>query len=137
MHTAFFRQHGSNVNRCGTVPHRARSVALRATSRFKSQPASRHGCKTLVAADHGLYWVIRLVAVLNLAFFGIEFMVTRIIGSVSMFADSIDLLEDASVNFLILSALGWTARARPCRHGVGGHPACAAPLGAVDGMAKI
>jgi Co/Zn/Cd efflux system component len=31
---------------------------------------------------------------------------------VSLFADSIDFLEDASVNFLILVALGWSARKR-------------------------
>ena len=34
------------------------------------------------------------------------------IGSVSLFADSIDFLEDTSVNFLILIALGWDARRR-------------------------
>ena len=49
---------------------------------------------------------------LNFAYFGIEFGIARIIGSVSLFADSIDFLEDASVNFLILVALGWTARKR-------------------------
>lgn len=32
----------------------------------------------------------------------------------SLFADSIDFLEDASVNILILAALGWTARNRAC-----------------------
>lgn len=53
-----------------------------------------------------------LVASLNLAYFGIEFAVALHIGSVSLFADSIDFLEDASVNFLILFALGWEARAR-------------------------
>jgi Co/Zn/Cd efflux system component len=52
------------------------------------------------------------VATLNLAYFGIEFAVARAIGSVSLFADSIDFLEDASVNFLIVIALGWTARSR-------------------------
>lgn len=52
---------------------------------------------------------IRLVAILNLAYFGIEFAVALAIGSVSLFADSIDFLEDASVNFLILIALGWGA----------------------------
>jgi Co/Zn/Cd efflux system component len=31
---------------------------------------------------------------------------------VSLFADSVDFLEDASVNFLILAALGWSARNR-------------------------
>ena len=55
---------------------------------------------------------IRLVTLLNLAYFGIEFAVALSIGSVSLFADSIDFLEDASVNFLILMALGWSAAAR-------------------------
>ncbi len=53
-----------------------------------------------------------LVATLNLAYFFVEFGVARAIGSVSLFADSIDFLEDASVNLLILVALGWTAARR-------------------------
>ena len=57
----------------------------------------------------GLRGVVRLVAILNLAYFGVEFAVAVAIGSVSLFADSIDFLEDASVNFLILFALGWSA----------------------------
>ena len=36
----------------------------------------------------------------------------RAIGSVSLFADSVDFLEDASINILILLALGWPARQR-------------------------
>lgn len=56
--------------------------------------------------------IARLVAVLNLAYFGIEFAVALIIGSVSLFADSIDFLEDTSINFLIFTALGWTAQNR-------------------------
>ena len=56
--------------------------------------------------------VVRRVAVLNLAYFGVEFAVALAIGSVSLFADSIDFLEDASVNFLILVALRWPARQR-------------------------
>lgn len=55
---------------------------------------------------------VRLVAILNLAYFGVEFVVALAISSVSLFADSIDFLEDASVNFLIVVALGWTARRR-------------------------
>jgi len=35
-----------------------------------------------------------------------------LIGSVSLFADSIDFLEDASVNFLIAMALRWGATSR-------------------------
>jgi Co/Zn/Cd efflux system component len=58
--------------------------------------------------------VVILVASLNLAYFGVEFSVSIAIGSVSLFADSIDFLEDASVNLLIAVALGWstTGRAR-------------------------
>ena len=56
--------------------------------------------------------VIRLVALLNLGYFAIEFAVATAIGSVSLFADSVDFLEDASVNLLILVALGWTTRNR-------------------------
>src|SRR5258707_1204394 len=48
-----------------------------------------------------------IVALLNFAYFGVEFTVARAIGSVSLFADSVDFLEDASVNLLIAVALGW------------------------------
>jgi Co/Zn/Cd efflux system component len=56
--------------------------------------------------------VVRLVALLNLGYFGVEFAVALAIGSVSLFADSIDFLEDTSVNFIIVVAIGWTARHR-------------------------
>src|SRR5262245_3200426 len=52
---------------------------------------------------------VLLVALLNLAYFGVEFAVALAIGSVSLFADSVDFLEDASLNLLIVIALGWTA----------------------------
>jgi len=55
---------------------------------------------------------VRVVALLNLAYFGIEFGVALLIGSVSLFADSIDFLEDASINALILLALAWSAPRR-------------------------
>jgi Co/Zn/Cd efflux system component len=55
---------------------------------------------------------VRWVALLNLAYFGVEFAVALAIGSVSLLADSVDFLEDASVNLLILLALGWSALAR-------------------------
>jgi Co/Zn/Cd efflux system component len=63
-------------------------------------------------ADPALRRIIRLVALLNLCYFGVEFAVAVAIGSVSLFADSIDFLEDASVNFLIFAALGWSATRR-------------------------
>lgn len=56
--------------------------------------------------------VIRCVALLNFGYFAVEFAVALAISSVSLFADSVDFLEDASVNLLILAALGWTARSR-------------------------
>lgn len=52
---------------------------------------------------------VLLVALLNLAYFGIEFGVAIAIGSVSLFADSVDFLEDASINLLIAVALSWSA----------------------------
>ena len=52
---------------------------------------------------------VLLVALLNLAYFGVEFAVAIAIGSVSLFADSVDFLEDASINLLIAVALSWSA----------------------------
>jgi Co/Zn/Cd efflux system component len=60
----------------------------------------------------GLRRVVALVALLNLAYFGVEFSVALSIGSVSLFADSVDFFEDAAVNFLIFVALAWTASQR-------------------------
>ena len=59
--------------------------------------------------DRAFLRVIRAVAILNLSYFGIEFAVAVAIGSVSLFADSIDFLEDASVNLLVAAALTWSA----------------------------
>ena len=56
--------------------------------------------------------VILAVALANLAYFGVEASVALTIRSVSLFADSVDFLEDASVNLLILLALGWSLKAR-------------------------
>jgi Co/Zn/Cd efflux system component len=70
------------------------------------------------ASDRALRRVVAIVAALNLAYFGIEFAVALAIGSVSLFADSIDFLEDASVNLLILLALGF-GRAARARVGMG------------------
>jgi Co/Zn/Cd efflux system component len=55
---------------------------------------------------------VLLVALLNLAYFGVEFAVALAIGSVSLFADSVDFLEDASINLLIAVGLGWSAQNR-------------------------
>lgn len=59
-----------------------------------------------------------IVALLNLAYSGVEFAVALHIGSVSLFADSVDFLEDASVNLLIWAAFAWSLKAR-ARVGMG------------------
>jgi Co/Zn/Cd efflux system component len=69
-------------------------------------------------SDAALRRAVAIVTVLNLAYFGVEFSVALAIGSVSLFADSVDFLEDASVNLLILMALGLSAAAR-ARVGMG------------------
>jgi Co/Zn/Cd efflux system component len=70
--------------------------------------------QTSSTADHdrALRQTVILVAALNGAYFGIEFAVGLAIGSVSLFADSVDFLEDASVNLLIAVAIGWSAAGR-------------------------
>ena len=56
--------------------------------------------------------VVLVVALLNLAYFFVEFFVALSIGSVSLFADSVDFLEDALINLLIFAALPWSVRRR-------------------------
>jgi Co/Zn/Cd efflux system component len=67
---------------------------------------------SLNTVSGGMRRIVRLAAILNLIYFGVEFSVAMAIGSVSLFADSIDFLEDTAVNVLILLALDWSARSR-------------------------
>ena len=62
--------------------------------------------------DPKLRKVVIAVAVLNLAYFGVEFAVALIIGSVSLFTDNDNLQENTSINQLIPAALGWSATSR-------------------------
>src|SRR5262245_18888151 len=62
--------------------------------------------------DGNLRHAVRIVGLANLCYFFVEFAVARHIGSVSLFADSVDFLEDAAVNALIFFALSWSARRR-------------------------
>ena len=64
------------------------------------------------AQSPALRRTVLLVALLNCAYFGVEFAVAFAIGSVSLFADSVDFLEDASINLLIAVGLGWSPRQR-------------------------
>ncbi|WP_426130842.1 cation transporter [Pararhizobium sp. PWRC1-1] len=62
--------------------------------------------------DSAIRRVVLIVALANLAYFGIEFTVALRIGSVSLLADSADFFEDASVNLLIFVAMAWSAKNR-------------------------
>jgi Co/Zn/Cd efflux system component len=62
--------------------------------------------------EAGFRRAVASVAALNLGYFGVEFAVAVAIGSVSLFADSVDFLEDTTLNLLALLALGWSLRAR-------------------------
>lgn len=53
-----------------------------------------------------------IVALLNFAYFFVEFSVALTAGSVSLLADSVDFLEDTAINLLILVALGWSLARR-------------------------
>ena len=66
----------------------------------------------------GLRRAVVIVALLNFAYGVVEFAVATAIGSVSLFADSIDFFEDASVNSLIFFALAWSMKTR-ARVGMG------------------
>jgi Co/Zn/Cd efflux system component len=72
---------------------------------YVSTESSSHDVSRLRAA-------VRTVGLANLGYFGVEFAVATAIGSVALFADSIDFLEDAALNGLILLGLYWSARAR-------------------------
>jgi Co/Zn/Cd efflux system component len=63
-------------------------------------------------SERHLRRAVSIVAALNIVYFGVEFAVALTIGSVSLFADSVDFLEDTSVNLLILIGLGWSVRNR-------------------------
>ena len=64
------------------------------------------------SAALGLRRVVLTVAALNFAWFWVEVAVALAIGSVALFADSVDFLEDTAINLLIALALGWGLRHR-------------------------
>jgi Co/Zn/Cd efflux system component len=64
------------------------------------------------SAPRTLRRTVAIVAALNFGYFFVEFAIAVSIASVALFADSIDFLEDATINTLVLVALGWTAARR-------------------------
>ena len=61
-----------------------------------------------MATEQKIVRAILFVALINLGYFFVEFLVAINIGSVSLLADAIDFLEDAAINILVLLALGWS-----------------------------
>ncbi len=66
----------------------------------------------MTEAVAGLRRTLRLVTLANIAFFALEIVVAARIGSAALFADSMDFLEDATVNLLALTAIGWSPQRR-------------------------
>ena len=64
------------------------------------------------SSDTHLRRAVLLVALMNFAYFWVEIGVAVSIRSVSLFADSVDFLEDTIVNLIIFVALGWSLRHR-------------------------
>lgn len=77
---------------------------------MKKDPRQEESGQAIAAA--AVRRTVIVVALANLAYFGVEYTVALAIGSVSLFADSIDFLEDAAVNLLVLLAIGWSAAKR-------------------------
>lgn len=57
-------------------------------------------------------WIVGIVAGINLLGFVVEGIIASIIGSVSLWADAADFLEDFLINALVLAALGWAVASR-------------------------
>ena len=55
---------------------------------------------------------VLLVAALNFLYFFVELTFGRLYNSLALISDSIDFLEDASVNLLVVLALGWSVAKR-------------------------
>lgn len=77
-----------------------------------SHPIARHAIDRHATGGGDLRRTVAIVAALNFAYFGVENIAAALISSVALFADSIDFLEDASINLLVLVAIGWTASRR-------------------------
>ena len=55
---------------------------------------------------------VLIVAALNFIYFGIENYFGHLYNSVALIGDSVDFLEDASINILIALAIGWSLKKR-------------------------
>lgn len=89
-----------------------RAVARRSTLQRVATPPD--SARPSPSADDvlRLRTTVLVVAALNFAYFFVEIGVALAIGSVSLFADSVDFLEDTAINLLIAIALGWSVGAQ-------------------------
>ena len=55
---------------------------------------------------------VLVVAALNFSYFFVEFGYGQIFSSMALISDSIDFLEDASINLLVAAAIGWSVQKR-------------------------
>lgn len=60
----------------------------------------------------GIRKAVLVVAALNFAYFLVEVVMAVRLGSVSLFADSVDFFEDTAINMLVFFALAWSLAAR-------------------------
>ncbi len=67
---------------------------------------------TLVELTRNARTIVAVVAALNLLGALVEGVIAGIIGSVSLWADAADFLEDFLINALVLLALGWSVGSR-------------------------
>jgi len=80
-------------------------VAKHIMKECDTEPWLIHNREGSAAYNRSLRRIVLLVALLNVAYFGVEFAVAGAVGSVSLFADSIDFFDDTSLNLLIFVGL--------------------------------
>lgn len=83
-----------------------------------------------IGGDSRLVATLRLVVLVNLCAFAIEFAIAILIDSVALFADSVDFLEDMAMSGLVLAGLRFSARIR-ARLGIGLAALLLLPAGAM------
>lgn len=79
---------------------------------IKNATKNESNRNALSTANDHLRNAILIVACANLLYFFVEFIVAQHINATSLFADSVDFLEDAAVNCLIAIALGLSFKQR-------------------------
>lgn len=96
------------------------------------------GAPAPVHTEGELRRTVLTVAGLNGAYMIVEMTIALLIGSVSLFADSVDFGEDLAVNLLIWLALGWSLRRRATMGKIMAAIICVPAVAAIwQGIAKF